>query len=105
MPRSLGFLEILPRRFCRKHAVSSPQAGRESRMKEFHFPRRRRGDGRYGRKEDGTEAARQRGLLGRIPTLESHEQRAWDAGRQEFVYRSPEVYRLFGLDPNKDIGA
>jgi PAS domain S-box-containing protein len=29
---------------------------------------------------------------------------AWDAGRQEFVYRSPEVYRLFGLDPNEDIG-
>src|SRR6202008_672615 len=38
MPRSLGFLEILPRRFCRQHAVSS-QAGRESRMKEFDFPR------------------------------------------------------------------
>src|SRR5436305_7436729 len=27
---------------------------------------------------------------------------AWDARLQEFVYRSPEVYHLFGFDPEKD---
>jgi PAS domain S-box-containing protein len=27
---------------------------------------------------------------------------AWDARRREFVYRSAETYRLFGLDPDKD---
>jgi PAS domain S-box-containing protein len=27
---------------------------------------------------------------------------AWDVRRQEFVYRSAEVYRLFGLDPETD---
>jgi PAS domain S-box-containing protein len=27
---------------------------------------------------------------------------AWDVGRREFVYRSAEVYQLFGLDPEKD---
>src|SRR5262249_35571694 len=27
---------------------------------------------------------------------------AWDVRLQEFVYRSPEVYNLFGLDPKKD---
>jgi len=27
---------------------------------------------------------------------------AWDVRRREFVYRSAEVYRLFGLDPEKD---
>jgi PAS domain S-box-containing protein len=27
---------------------------------------------------------------------------AWDVRRREFVYRSPEVYRLFGLDPKDD---
>jgi PAS domain S-box-containing protein len=27
---------------------------------------------------------------------------AWDVRRQEFVYRSAEVYHLFGLDPEKD---
>jgi PAS domain S-box-containing protein len=30
---------------------------------------------------------------------------AWDVRRREFVYRSPEVYRLFGLDPKKDVGS
>ena len=29
---------------------------------------------------------------------------AWDVRRREFVYRSAEVYRLFGLDPEKDAG-
>jgi PAS domain S-box-containing protein len=28
---------------------------------------------------------------------------AWDVRRREFVYRSPEVYHLFGLDPKKDV--
>jgi PAS domain S-box-containing protein len=28
---------------------------------------------------------------------------AWNVHSGEFVYRSPEVYRLFGLDPKKDI--
>ena len=27
---------------------------------------------------------------------------AWDVRRREFVYRSPEVYHLFGFDPEKD---
>ena len=27
---------------------------------------------------------------------------AWDVRRQEFVYRSPEVYQIFGLDPERD---
>jgi PAS domain S-box-containing protein len=27
---------------------------------------------------------------------------AWDMGRREFVYRSAEVYQLFGFDPEKD---
>src|SRR6202790_3385419 len=27
---------------------------------------------------------------------------AWDARRREFVYRSPEAYRMLGLDPEKD---
>jgi PAS domain S-box-containing protein len=30
---------------------------------------------------------------------------AWDVRRQEFAYRSAEVYRLFGLDPEKDAGS
>src|SRR3984957_14236261 len=29
---------------------------------------------------------------------------AWDVRRREFVYRSAEVYHLFGLDPEKDAG-
>jgi PAS domain S-box-containing protein len=29
---------------------------------------------------------------------------AWDVRHREFVYRSAEVYRLFGLDPEKDAG-
>jgi PAS domain S-box-containing protein len=28
---------------------------------------------------------------------------AWDVRRREFVYRSAEVYRLFGFDPEKDV--
>jgi PAS domain S-box-containing protein len=28
---------------------------------------------------------------------------AWDVRRREFAYRSAEVYRLFGLDPEKDV--
>src|ERR1700722_16883844 len=30
---------------------------------------------------------------------------AWDVRRQEFVYQSAEVYRLFGLDPKESSGA
>jgi PAS domain S-box-containing protein len=30
---------------------------------------------------------------------------AWDVRRREFVYRSPETYRLFGVDPNEDTGS
>jgi PAS domain S-box-containing protein len=30
---------------------------------------------------------------------------AWDVPRREFVYRSPETYRLFGVDPKEDAGS
>jgi PAS domain S-box-containing protein len=30
---------------------------------------------------------------------------AWDVRRREFVYRSPETYRLFGVDPDEDTGS
>jgi PAS domain S-box-containing protein len=30
---------------------------------------------------------------------------AWDVARREFVYRSPETYRLFGVDPKEDTGS
>jgi PAS domain S-box-containing protein len=30
---------------------------------------------------------------------------AWDVPRREFVYRSPETYRLFGIDPKEDTGS
>jgi PAS domain S-box-containing protein len=30
---------------------------------------------------------------------------AWDVPRRAFVYRSPETYRLFGVDPNEDTGS
>jgi PAS domain S-box-containing protein len=30
---------------------------------------------------------------------------AWDVPRREFVYRSPETYRLFGVDPKEDTGS
>src|SRR5438105_1832860 len=45
---------------------------------------------------------RSEAYLGEAQRLSHTSSWAWDARLQEFVYRSPEVYHLFGFDPEKD---
>jgi K+-sensing histidine kinase KdpD len=45
---------------------------------------------------------RSEGYLAEAQHLSHTSSWAWDVRRQELVYRSAEVYRLFGLDPEKD---
>ncbi|MEH2567931.1 AAA family ATPase [Bradyrhizobium sp. AZCC 2289] len=51
-----------------------------------------------------TESALQRSqaYLTQAQRLSHTSSWAWDVRLQEFVYRSPEVYHLFGFDPEKD---
>jgi PAS domain S-box-containing protein len=51
-----------------------------------------------------TESALQRSqaYLTQTQRLSHTSSWAWDVRLQEFVYRSPEVYHLFGFDPEKD---
>jgi PAS domain S-box-containing protein len=51
-----------------------------------------------------TEAAlrRSEAYLAEAQRLSQTSSWAWDVRRQEFVYRSPEVYNLFGVDPKAE---
>ena len=55
--------------------------------------------------ERTAELRRSEAYLAEAQRLSQTSSWAWDARRREFVYFSPEVYRLFGFDPKKNIGS
>src|SRR5258708_39376520 len=53
-------------------------------------------------KEAERKLRRSEAYLAEAQRLSHTSSWAWDVRRGEFVYRSAEVYHLFGLDPEKD---
>ncbi len=53
-------------------------------------------------KETERKLRRSEAYLGEAQRLSHTSSWAWDVRLQEFIYRSPEVYHLFGFDPEKD---
>ena len=53
-------------------------------------------------KETERKLRRSEAYLAEAQRLSHTSSWAWDVRRREFVYRSPEVYRLFGFDPEQD---
>jgi PAS domain S-box-containing protein len=53
-------------------------------------------------KEAERKLRRSEAYLAEAQRLSHTSSWAWDVRSREFVYRSPEVYNLFGLDPKKD---
>jgi PAS domain S-box-containing protein len=53
-------------------------------------------------KETERKLRRSEAYLAEAQRLSRTSSWAWDARLQEFIYRSPEVYHLFGFDPEKD---
>jgi PAS domain S-box-containing protein len=53
-------------------------------------------------KEAERKLRRSEAYLAEAQRLSHTSSWAWDARRREFVYRSPEAYRMLGLDPEKD---
>jgi PAS domain S-box-containing protein len=53
-------------------------------------------------KETERKLRRSEAYLAEAQRLSHTSSWAWDARLQEFVYRSPEVYHLFGFDPERD---
>jgi PAS domain S-box-containing protein len=53
-------------------------------------------------KETERKLRRSEAYLAEAQRLSHTSSWAWDVRRREFVYRSPEVYRLFGFDPEEE---
>lgn len=53
-------------------------------------------------KETERKLRRSEAYLAEAQRLSQTSSWAWDVGLEKFVYRSPEVYNLFGLDPEND---
>jgi PAS domain S-box-containing protein len=56
-------------------------------------------------KETERKLRRSEAYLAEAQRLSRTSSWAWDVRRREFVYRSPETYRLFGIDPKEDTGS
>jgi len=54
-------------------------------------------------KRTEAELRRSEAYLAEAQRLSRTSSWAWDVRRREFVYRSPEVYNLYGLDPDKQV--
>jgi PAS domain S-box-containing protein len=54
-------------------------------------------------KETERKLRRSEAYLAEAQRLSKTSSWAWDVRRREFLYRSPEVYNLFGLDPKKQV--
>ena len=108
---SEGPLIGLPSKRKSRRRISPADAGRIGQISPFRGARGAtrirahrisRGHHRCHRcKGGGREAASQRGLFGRNPAPSHTSSWAWDVRRQEFAYRSAELYRLFGFEPDQ----